>query len=81
MQNPKVFRATLACEARNRLNYWREAVREARRLMPVIRQAFRTIRDDQKQLECARKLPTVAKAVGMYAARDPWAHSNYLSGL
>ena len=32
----KFFRATLAREARNRLNYWREAAREARRLTPVI---------------------------------------------
>ena len=31
----KILRATLAREARNRLNYWREAAREARRLTPV----------------------------------------------
>ena len=30
------FRATLASAARNRLNYWRKAARQARRLTPVI---------------------------------------------
>ena len=41
---PKIFRATLAPAACNRLNYWREAAREARRLTPVIEKGRRASR-------------------------------------
>ena len=44
MLNPKFFRATLARAARNRLNFWREGAREARRLTPVIKWRRRALR-------------------------------------
>ena len=53
----KFFRATLARAARNRVKYWREGAREARRLTLVPESPF-GLRGDQKQLECARKLPS-----------------------
>ena len=61
VQNPIFFRATLAREARNRLNYWREAAREAR-FTPEISQRRRASRATLP--ESPNRLPVTESTFG-----------------